>query len=1045
MKKIIPLIFFLFTGMLSAQVGINTAVPDAQLDIRSSNQTAPNNKDGLLVPKMDTFPATNPTAAQNGMLVFLTTAVGANPPGFYYWDYATTSWKGVGTDNTKWGLGGNAGTNPSTHFIGTTDNQDLVFKRNNSRVGFLGSNNTAFGTNSMSNISGTGNAVFGRSAMGGIASGSNNIAIGDFTISGNGGGSNNTAVGFEALSFIAAGNENVGVGRSALRLNINGIGNTALGTRALAAATSTSSNNVAIGKNAGSMLVFGHDNIVIGTDANLPSSNSNAKLNIGNTIFGDVGVAKNIGINTAAPKGMLDVESATNGIVIPRIALTASNVDAPVVNPQGGAIAESTLIYNTATEGVSPNEVTPGFYFWNASKLKWVRFDVGGEQMPKYYFAKGTTVAPPTTEMSPMPEMQITFTPKGNTAIVHFSAGGYATTGCTERTILFQILLNNVIASQWQSSTEAGSATLPIWDTSNSITVAVTPNVAQTISVSWFVHNCNSGANQIGIGFGTPKLQAHRELMVIDPDGGAANIPSVTPVTTANWNMQGNTGINASQHFVGTLNNADLILKRNNLLAGRLGVNNTSFGTSAMIAGTGQANTAIGNMAIQNLSSGTNNTALGSEALADNTSGSDNTAVGRLALAGNTAGTLNTAIGLNALLAGGGSKNTALGANATTSGVRTNATALGANAFVAVDNGLVLGAVTGENNATTNTNVGIGTTSPLRALHVSRGPSGATATTDAQMLIEDDANVFQQFLTPAANESGLLFGTAAGSIRSAIVFNNVTNLDGLQLRTGGNTTRLAINAIGDVGVGTTAPEADLEVSGTGEEVIRVSSTSATGSIASLDLFRNGAGSFDWRLRNNGGELYFMRSDDDFATAPDEHYRMTTTYFRPIDATKSLGQLTFRWTSVFATNGVIQTSDANDKQSIEPITSGIGKIMDLKPVSFAWKDKSIDNHSTHLGFIAQEVQKVLPEIVVDSDWHEQKEGEAPVWKKSDRLGMKYVEIIPVMVKAMQEQQQTIESQNKRLSALEEANRKLQQQLETHDRQLQEILNRLSSDK
>ena len=34
-------------------------------------------------------------------------------------------------NDKSWSLSGNAGTNPLTQFIGTTDNQDLVFKRNN--------------------------------------------------------------------------------------------------------------------------------------------------------------------------------------------------------------------------------------------------------------------------------------------------------------------------------------------------------------------------------------------------------------------------------------------------------------------------------------------------------------------------------------------------------------------------------------------------------------------------------------------------------------------------------------------------------------------------------------------------------------------------------------------------------------------------------------------------------------------------------------------------------------------------------------------------
>ena len=1031
MKKVLPLLLFFFLAeQLTAQVGINTPAPDAQLDIRSSSQTAPNNKDGLLIPKINVFPAVNPNAAQNGMMVFLTTAVGTNLPGFYYWDNPTNSWKGIGNDNTKWGLTGNTGTNPAIHFIGTADNQDVVFKRSSDRAGFLGILNTSFGLNTMESIS----------------SGANNIAIGGHALHLNSTGNDNIAIGYNALDAHVTGSRNVAVGGSAMDFDFNSSENTAVGYEALRMVNGiAASGNVAVGHRAGSQITTGFNNIMIGANTNPQSPTHGNKLNIGNTIFGTMGTTKTIGINSIVPSAALEVSATDMGMLIPRIALTSAVVAAPVVNPSPGSlpVEESTLIYNTATAGVAPNNVTPGFYYWNTTK--WIRFDVNGEQMPRYYFAKGTTNALPTSSMVLMPEMNISVVPKGNTVIVHFSAGGYATTSCNERTILFQVLLNNVVASQWQSSTEAGSAALPVWDTSHAITLAVTPNILQKISISWFVMNCTTGINQVATpSTTTPTLQAHRELMVIDPAGGAANIPSVTPVDTNNWTMVGNTSVNPAQHFVGTLNDADLIFKRNDVRAGRLGTNNTAFGTAAMPVGTGTANTAVGNMAIEKLTTGTNNTAVGSEALGDNTLGGNNTAVGRLALAGNVSGNFNTAVGSNALL-NGGTRNTALGAQATASASLTNATALGANALVSASDALVLGAVDGQNGATTNTNVGIGITAPLSALHVSRGVSGATITANAQLLVEDDANVYQQFLTPTANESGLLFGNASGSIRSAIVFNNTTNTDGLQLRTGGNTTRVAINAIGDVGIGTTAPEADLEVSGTGEEVIRVSSTSTTGAMASIDLFRNGAGSFDWRLRNNGGELYFMRSDDDFATAPDEHYRMTTGYFRPIDNTKSLGLLASRWTAVFAVNGVIQTSDENDKQAIAPLTSGLDKIMNLKPVSFRWKDKQIDNSSEHLGFIAQEVQKVLPAVVVDSDWSQPAEGQQTVWQKSDRLGMKYVEVIPVLVKAMQEQQQTIESQNKKLSELNETNRKLQQQLETHDRQLQQILNRLSLEK
>lgn len=75
-----------------------------------------------------------------------------------------------------------------------------------------------------------------------------------------------------------------------------------------------------------------------------------------------------IGVNTTSPNAMLDVSSTNSGFLIPRIALTSALDATTVVNPQGGPLATSTLIYNTATAGASPDNVTPGFYYWNGTR-----------------------------------------------------------------------------------------------------------------------------------------------------------------------------------------------------------------------------------------------------------------------------------------------------------------------------------------------------------------------------------------------------------------------------------------------------------------------------------------------------------------------------------------------------------------------------------------------------------------------------------------------------------------------------------------------------
>lgn len=92
MKQLFSLIFITVSFFTFAQVGISTTFPNAQLDIRASNQTTPSNTDGLLIPHIDTFPITNPTTAQQGMLVYLTTTVDLKIPGFYYWNFSTLDW-----------------------------------------------------------------------------------------------------------------------------------------------------------------------------------------------------------------------------------------------------------------------------------------------------------------------------------------------------------------------------------------------------------------------------------------------------------------------------------------------------------------------------------------------------------------------------------------------------------------------------------------------------------------------------------------------------------------------------------------------------------------------------------------------------------------------------------------------------------------------------------------------------------------------------------------------------------------------------------------
>jgi hypothetical protein len=76
-----------------------------------------------------------------------------------------------------------------------------------------------------------------------------------------------------------------------------------------------------------------------------------------------------VGINTTDPKGVLDFNSSTLGVVYPNVALTATNSSSPLVNPQGGAILAGTVVYNTNTTNTGLiTDVYPGIYAWDGSE-----------------------------------------------------------------------------------------------------------------------------------------------------------------------------------------------------------------------------------------------------------------------------------------------------------------------------------------------------------------------------------------------------------------------------------------------------------------------------------------------------------------------------------------------------------------------------------------------------------------------------------------------------------------------------------------------------
>lgn len=143
----------------------------------------------------------------------------------------------------------------------------------------------------------------------------------------------------------------------------------------------------------------------------------------------------------------------------------------------------------------------------------------------------------------------------------------------------------------------------------------------------------------------------------------------------------------------------------------------------------------------------------------------------------------------------------------------------------------------------------------------------------------------------------------------------------------------------------------------------------------------------------------------------------------VDNSMQLGSSALRWSALFAANGVIQTSDARMKQGIAGLGYGLRDLMQLRPVSFQWKDNK--DGRTHLGLIAQEVEAVIPEAVM-------RDADAKI-----PLGMNYTDLIPVVIKAVQEQQSALDRKDAELKAVKAENEALGARLAVLEQMMQQL--------
>jgi hypothetical protein len=340
-----------------------------------------------------------------------------------------------------------------------------------------------------------------------------------------------------------------------------------------------------------------------------------------------------------------------------------------------------------------------------------------------------------------------------------------------------------------------------------------------------------------------------------------------------------------------------------------------------------------------------------------------------------------------------------------------------------------------------NGNVGIGTTAPGFKLDVQGGDVSFSNTGGGYI------RTWGQTDLAFNGGSDGIFVFRNDAVGGSTVFYNNTNSELLRITNTGN-----------VGIGTTGPEGSLDVAkGAGEAQVNATSGYLPYGTEKADLILerlhsptkslNGfpASLIDLRARNTPGDIWsvaqivgvvdlnvgggyagglaFLTSAGGNVDPAGRRTRGSAPVTRMvIDANGNVGIGTTTpnerlsvvgnicATGNITANSATCGSDIRWKKDLKPLENTLEKISQLKPVYYYWKkDEFPDKHFTdkrQIGLIAQDMQKVFPELVV-----EDKEG---------YLSVDYSRFTSVLLKAIQEQQQIIHDQQKIIQELQAEN-------------------------
>ena len=284
------------------------------------------------------------------------------------------------------------------------------------------------------------------------------------------------------------------------------------------------------------------------------------------------------------------------------------------------------------------------------------------------------------------------------------------------------------------------------------------------------------------------------------------------------------------------------------------------------------------------------------------------------------------------------------------------------------------GAAANSLRVASNSNVGLGTATPVLDMHVN------TTDTPAIRLEQNNSGGFTaQTWDIGANEANFFVRDVTSGSRLPF-----------RVRPGAPTSSIDISASGNVGINTASPGSTLDVSGNtftlGSESGTTNRTNATTKLNRLAMPPFNTASLNFGVLNaattntenlvgiGGGASGFSAATSVFFSTAANNNTDTGTERMRITSNGRVGIGTASPVQLLSVNGDasktggntwLAFSDRRLKNIKSPFTTGLSAVMKLQPVRYEYKSDNVlglKSEGEHIGFGAQDVQKVIPEAV-----------------------------------------------------------------------------------